>query len=885
MKESKIITDILFDYPNLKYMFQYGFYWDDRATDLVLSKTSQTLRTMMDLLAESVYKNCVWTPWYTHVRNGQAKKSARRMIWNNHYRLGQNPWFLNLYGCYGKEKVGIRGELRTTTCYKDGNCYSACKLSGDDDDCDYKKYCHIIELKKMFCELAEGSGKKDSVISRSNCFKEEILEQYQDVLTRDQQKGCYRLKDNTWTREAMSASGIIDSEEEYVAFLNMIRFFANFAPLSVLGAHFLHHLKEECVSPYFFVRNLPLDFALEQEYVYRILYAIIHHYSIRYENTEYMPVAIVYGGKDLSGLAEHLYLDAVEVQGEALGTETVRLPLECGKYLEVGAERDTVAAVQVCIPEDVQKFEVAFYYNNQTEYLENRRKEGWKQQIVEEQPKVECCEFVSPYYPEDTSWYVDIVIYEVEGQDVPGFLDFIDSFGDFAKLLSGDRAEYKTETVYRGVKQGKAKEYQSLFSLYNSEELVEMIDRPLPPREAELEWLLFVLEKYPNLCRIFMGEETLQRITQKVKAEQSYEGWFDASYYRYDTRCRDIEKRMVEKYRNIIHAVKNRHVLHYCYCEEAVKIFPYALEYDMTRHLTGYRNPPINIMCYSLTEKRTINVKYGSKGQDGGYLQTKNQTLQKAVSFSELDRLYHALAYVIRCGMEEKAQIEDQKLSAFLDCLWTKDTRSNVDNYNRCVRKRLNRKKNYVAEFDKLQAAMTKAGDQEGEEYLDRVFAYWKGQTVWTPLQQQYQTMLLVCFRQGYERLHASKSCKQVRQCLEQISDMELWEFICGDERDGVPNEIAFYNEKLNNAEVSFVIKREDSAMVERIYRLFRNFLCSGEILDDNRIRFTVTYERFYYRKIHMLLMVIADLVEELEPEEVAEVIGLRKKNKEEQRR
>ena len=69
---------------------------------------------------------------------------------------------------------------------------------------------------------------------------------------------------------------------------------------------------------------------------------------------------------------------------------------------------------------------------------------------------------------------------------------------------------------------------------------------------------------------------------------------------------------------------------------------------------------------------------------------------------------------------------------------------------------------------------------------------------------------------------------------------------------------------------------------MERVYDVFRNFICAGEKTGDGRLRFTVSYEKFFYRKIHMALMALDDLVEELEPEEVARVICKRRENKRE---
>ena len=43
----------------------------------------------------------------------------------------------------------------------------------------------------------------------------------------------------------------------------------------------------------------------------------------------------------------------------------------------------------------------------------------------------------SPYYETRKQWNTDVVTYRIEISDIPGFLMFILSFGDFAKLVSG----------------------------------------------------------------------------------------------------------------------------------------------------------------------------------------------------------------------------------------------------------------------------------------------------------------------------------------------------------------------------------------------------------------------------------------------------------------
>ena len=59
-----------------------------------------------------------------------------------------------------------------------------------------------------------------------------------------------------------------------------------------------------------------------------------------------------------------------------------------------------------------------------------------------------------------------------------------------------------------------------------------------------------------------------------------------------------------------------------------------------------------------------------------------------------------------------------------------------------------------------------------------------------------------------------------------------------------------------------------------------RNFICAGKIEQDGRIEVTVTYESFYYRKVHMALMALQDDIEDISPKYIADVIQKRIENK-----
>lgn len=879
---TKIFRDLLVDYWDLKYIFEYGFYWDDRVTKEILHKGSQTVRELTNILADSVYKNCVCTSWWKNVDGEKAKKSSRLLVLKNHYRLIQNHWFLDLYGCYGKyDQPEASGYIKNCS----QKMYSLCRgeSDGQTKTCTYRKICRIEEEKKVFSLLFSGISLKDMNVWKNNILCQEIEKNYRDVIEKEWRgKTLFsiHLKKNLWTEEIMTQKEVLGSSDNNKKWLSMIRFFSNFAPLSVLGENFLRHNTKNISSDndFILVRNLPLDFGLEQEYLYRCLYAMVNQYSVLYEEKEYLPLKLEYRAKDLFGIKKHLYLEAVEINSEKKG-KVCSLPLFNGLYIKPGRKFNK----KNILPENTsvdkkQIFQVDFYYSNETSYLIDRRKRGWKDELVKEEKLDQEYKMNSPYYPEIQIWDVDRVHYQIKKEDISGFFLFIRSFGDFARIREKEPEQTSAKFSYSTITRGRIREDQSLLSVYHSTELIEKLN-VLPPRKAELEWLYFILQNYPNMCQIFLNETYIQKIKLKILNEiKTLDGWFDEKYINFSSCVCDIKKGVVNKYNAILNAIENHRILTYEFDHKLVNIFPYALEYDVINHLSSQDKEPMDIMCYSLKEKRNIKILYRK-------IYVKENCSEEEILFSDLDKLYHILTYSIRCAVEEKNEIEE-KFTKLLEYLWKPDPRGG-DNYSRCVKKRWKKKGSYEKELKKFEEAVKKNQSKEGMDFLTDVFYFWQNQMETEnkelmDFQMQYQMFLLSCFTDGFKRLLSPKTGKKIKQYLSTIETKEIWELIRGEEKNGVVNEIAFYNEKLKHATVSFVLKKESKEEIDLVYQLFAGFVCAGELELDNRIRFTITYEKFYYRKIHMLLMALADKIEKIKPEQTRQIIQKRIQNMQE---
>ena len=868
LESTKVFYDILFDYLNLKYIFEYGFNWSDEAAEHLMNRSSQKARELANLLGNEIYEVCISAPRWMYTSE-KTKKSGRRLIKNNHYRLVQNRWAEELFARYG----AYNDSLATKYIESCGNgSYIDCR--NNDTLCALKRVCQTRSEQDFFRQLCFGMPQNDKVYWGDRPLYVQMLRQYKDVIEEGKE---YRLKRNEWVFSKAKAHPVFESEEEYDKFLHMIRFFSDFAPLSVIGANFYRRLKKAQKEDYILIRNLPFGFELEQEYIYRALYAIINNLTVIYEDMEYVPIRVEYRNRALTGIKEKLYLLAKRIKwidGKMKLGETEYLELTNGLYLTPGDNTYKKTEAETGIKEktsSVTNVIVDFYYNSKTDYLIRRRRDGWtpaKWISTENQALV----MKSPYYPEDTVWSCDREVYQVAEEDLAGFYDFVNSFGDFAKLISEPKEISESPVIHSIQGKGKIKEYQSLLSVYNSNALIESIETPLPPRNVELEWVMFVLKNYPQMCSLFLSDELKDRLHNALLKKVENKGWFLEENFRYCSRVKDLFPGVVEKYRNVMEAVDKKRVLMYAHKNQPVRIFPYALEYDVVSHITGSTREPIDIMCYSLDEKPNISILFKD-------IRTTDQCSQEEFEFDEYDKLYHILAYAVRCAVEER-QETDVSVMRIISKIWKEDPRGG-DNYNRCIRKRLKKATDYPKAYDAFSGFAEKHGDKRLIAYQKNVFRYWNEQADNTlSLQYQYQTLLLSCFHAACEALYHPDMREGLLSLLEHVTSPDIWRFISGQMIDDIPNEIAFYNEKMKNASISFYLKEGYGYMIDQIYRLFRDFVCVGDLKKDG-IQFTVTYEQFYYRKIHMLLMVIADKIHRIAPQEIAEILAARLNNKE----
>lgn len=381
------------------------------------------------------------------------------------------------------------------------------------------------------------------------------------------------------------------------------------------------------------------------------------------------------------------------------------------------------------------------------------------------------------------------------------------------------------------------------------------------------------------LCHVFISEETYKRLYEKVKDETKIS--FSEDILEIKDKVQDIRKSTVPKYRQIYQAVDKGKILCGIYKDQKRRLFPYALQYYSyvpESYERSKRNYPFEVMCYDMDSKRNILVTYDK-------INAKDISEKTILKFSDLDKIYHCLAVAIRYGIEsesskESREIEPPKMiSKFLSTIWKLDHRSTSSIFHRKIRKQCMKFSNYHDQYEKLLNVC----DTEAElGFVKMVFEYWDNEFVSNTsdndLEKIYHTFLVKCFGEALKRYH-SRAASVMKDVLDTIDDDFIWKMISGSSGN-ICNEIAFYNERLKHEKVYFSLKNPTLESIDKIYRLFSEFICTGEFLEDSStIVFTITYEKFYYRKIHMYLMILKNIICDIGPESIHDIIEQRMNN------
>lgn len=911
----EFFNDVLVRYDELKYNFEYGFKWDKNITKLLGKKGTDSYREVEAALRAYIY-NGVATRKYDN------KNPARKIVTKKPYSLNQTFWFQNLYGCYGMmdkkyEEIECPEKQR-----EEGLYYEICRgdsivLESTSGKCSYKQICGVRAKSEALCQLK----KEGMTINDSKEYLHEIAEKfyknYSNMIEKKEEK--LYLKRNQWTEEDMKS---ILSEERYECFLEWISFFSTFTPLSVLGSNFLFKLRKKIQNRFFFVRGLEVGSGLVQESIYRCLCAIHQNRQVYYDDGNlYCPLKLIYRNNKMDIKNADVFLEAQRED------RRYQLPLK-DHYIRVSENRCRVAEKEREEQNEIQTidYKVEFYTNSAekrgkvTDYLEKRRLGLWREFCIEEHRMDYFKVFHSPYYPQNREWEVWEVVYRIPEEDQEGFKRYIMSFGEFASLKApeiiftnyDEVAERKTNQKGTNVDQYSLCNIFSAKGIWeeNVKELRELKDVIFPPSEAELAWLDFIIQTYPNMSQIFLLKEELDQIHKKIQEEiensnsykkiQNFYGgdikkkWFGENFWNCEKKTADCRKNLIEKYRKIYDAMKRKEW--FCYMSdkkteesESVIVLPYAMEFNVAKHLEFSKNPPFQIMCYDWKEKRNCLVTYKD-------IQVKN-TMKMEELMEEntvLHQLYHVLAYAVRSALdeikneigskdnqEENTLLLPENMNHVLEAVWNADSRKKNSNYERCIKKRLkNYNEDYNDVYRKMEAVVSNHPmEQQIREFIQNVFYYWNEvELLDGSMEKKYNTFLLDCFCSACKMLKSPRKRKKLLDALKQITSDDMLNLILGKDEEQLLGEAAYYNEELKLTETSFSLIQNQKQWIDCVYDIFKSYNCKGGFDEQNRICFTVLYEKFNYRDIHKNLMAIRDMVDirSIQPESIRDIIQKR---------
>lgn len=788
----KIIKDILSEYDNLRFLYEYGFGWDDNIAKKILGKSSQMPRKVDNQGIWDKIPNVNWE------QNLKGRSSTRRLLNKNHYRMQKNQWIPYVYGMYGMrcDSVGYEYDNGTPDKY-------------------VKNY------------IKKGDGES-----------------------------------NIWTQDKM-IDNVFQDAKEYETFVQMLSFLVEVAPLSVLGYNFLRRLsiaqniaiKKDRVevgltNPYIFVRRPFVHDALEQESIFRCLWAINNNCNIKIKGEIFIPEKIIYKDKGFETECENLYV-RVKKDGK----------VESGLY--------------------DSKVIVDFYYQDgATDYLRDRRRNSpWTKYQIENTVDLdkETKLMKSPYYS-DEKWFLERITYEVPMSEKENFYTFIRSFGDFAHIVeerendiplgNGEYVEAICNSELKG-------EY-TLCNEWNSngifDEICDRIDEEglnkckfIIPTSNEVAWVKFVLENYPNFISLFFGVNS-ECIVDKLKEyinnnEPSLPNIFDEKIFDYNARVydlkKDADKYMFLKCHKVLDKISNGTILEYKIdkSDKYTKILPYALEYNLIKHCTEKKKieEAIKVMCYDLIDKRDVivslnDIKVNDKPNRAGKCEVKC-TSKDDYQFSLLDKVYHILAYGVRSAKEGKTTI-DSKYEQYIGYLFPEDThkKKSKSEYVRNIKKHMDEFESVntnkvIGNVDDISNELLKRLNEMSNE----IFEYYSQSNPNITLKEKNYYFNMKYFLDkvvlevlcGFGKNVSKARRDEVLEKLKNIESNDIWELIVGEDKDGIPNEIAYYDETLKCDTISFKLYDdivEDSEKLcnatKRIYEMFSGYVCRGR--DDS---------------------------------------------------
>lgn len=645
-------------YKGLKFAFEYGLDSEEEVLKLLFKKELKEYKSLIRPMAEHQLSNTDQIDWGKTKKNKKCGRAKERKVINkNSYNFLSDKWFHVIYSLYGfnNEKM-------------------------EDSE----------KLKEQF-------GKKARIL-----------------------ENMISVRNNLWCSL---------QEDVYTGLQGMIEFFSEFSFLGSLGYLLKNHigcrsnkikLNRQSERNYFYVRGTGIGYGLSQESIYRCLGAIYEERSIifRYgykERVEGIPIKVFYQHPSFYEEKAYPFI-RVYLKDK---NDIVNIPLYNGigiyhnkkvhksDFKDLCFNKTEIKEIEMC------KVKICFYYNDieqngeNTEYINKKIDSLWTKQRISKHVLDKTKNFNSIYYG-DIKWKVLECEYHISEIDYPKFKQWIQSFGEFAEIISEQKiknynnynislkllknSNFDCEDYMLSVERLDRPKEDYTYSLctpYDSQILNSKVDlTKYPPTAQEIFWLEFILDNYPNLCNMILesysyhsdsthcskGADIADKIKDILKIEklkinnglyrEKAFNPFQIDKQLSQSTVQDISEDCVEKYSYILKAIRGRKFMKYTIDEVEKEnkkrqvekfVLPYAFEYNIltSKSKDKERRHPFTIMMYDMKQKRVINAKMESIKVKNSNSEEKTSILQNC-DLSIYDKLYHIIAFFIRAKNNEQ---------------------------------------------------------------------------------------------------------------------------------------------------------------------------------------------------------------------------------------
>jgi hypothetical protein len=757
-----------------------------------------------------------------------------------------------------------------------------------------------------------------------------------------------------WSFTENFFDGIHSFENCALRLYRLIDFFMEFTFLSPLGLFLRNHLYSYCNEKQWdgfeqrplkttLVRNVDYEEVLSYEAVFVCLKAIHERRLISYNGVSCTPLKVFFKDSVVNGMPRKAY-----VYVRTADNHLTNLPLFGNAFIKIDGkvrqpERETenATAGETVEPQNRQ-VRVRFYTyrapdSNNPDYILDQINLV-AHEAEELHPNIQI--MIKSAYHGDLTCGPVTRTYKIADDDLPDFKEWVQGFGEFAQIIketppSADLPEAtglpeKLEMLNARRNAADARGLalaDFLMNPYNSLFLEDKLDNAikempalekknivLPPTNLEIYWLRYVLEKYPNMSKIFLTEDAYNKIKKAAdcyygKHHRANDGDFDP-FEGADsiTKAVDIEadalrayrahcNYVVEKtgrikadpktesmsestYQRVTEAVETErsaksllfYALNY---DHALSRFTQSMYYDFGRHairLIPQRNFPFELAAYELVQDADYHndKKYLVFGE---YIRTKCWKHRRIPDDDNFDFDYnnHAKVHSLIGKVLKKFEVNSKTIF--------KEGRIPLD------------LKKIRGDVKEAYEALTAIPGAWRTEFIKKVFSYYynalckdspsaydihletDGAPIFPDDELIYKTCVLQLFH--YFNQSTDEAPKDELDLL--IKQLTEKDFVSLAEKES-----AFYATCLKMCSLTLVLcdhAKNDVAAIERLYRVFARFngiYEYGKKKEKNKLFFVVYYERFDFRKIHRCILSVRDIASVTEPLETKFLIESR---------